>query len=209
MKSQNEKTSKNETGFSILELLIATTVMLILLGMVSLLIAKSIGSREMEARKTDALTSAHAALNVMSREIANSGFGLTTNGIVVGDSNSSRLHFRSNVENEDSETKQTGEDVTYFHDAATNSVVRYDPNDSPKTSPVVHDVSEVKFVYFGYAGSNSSPILQGGTPDGDTGRVQITVTVFLADVQGQPPGQTVEFTSDVTIRNSEYMLNQY
>ncbi len=209
MRSKQENTANNERGFSIFELLISTTIMLVLLGMVSLLISKSVGSREMEGRKTDALTSAHAALNVMSREIANSGFGLTTNGIIAGDSNASRLHFRSNIENEDSETKQTGEDVTYFHDAATNSVVRYDPNDSPKTSPVIHDVSKVKFEYFGYSGSSSTPIAQGGTPDGNTGRVRITVTVLLANVQGQPRGQTVEFTSDVTIRNSQYMLNQY
>ncbi len=199
---------RRERGFSVVELLIAATVMLVLLGLVSTLISRSLGTREREGRKTDALTSAHAALNVMSREIANSGFGLKTNGIVSADSNASRLHFRANVENDDLFTSKMGEDVTYYHDTAKNAVVRYDPNDSPKTSAVINDISSVKFEYFDYSGSSSAPTAV-TTPSNNTGRVRITVKVILEEVQGQPSGQTVQFTSDVTIRNSDYMLRQY
>ena len=208
MEIAEKNISKREKGFSLFELIIATTVMLILLAAVSTLIARAIGTREREGRKTDALTSAHAALNVMSREIQNSGFGLTHNGIVTADSNASRLHFRANVENDDSITSQLGEDVTYYHDSATSSVVRYDPNDTPTTSAVINQVSSVQFEYFDYAGANSTPT-QVTNPTSNTGRIRITVTVILEEVQGQPTAQTVEFTSDVTLRNSNYMLNQY
>lgn len=195
-------------GYSIIELLIASTMLLIVLSIVSTLISQSLASGQRESRKTDALTAAHAALNVMSREIANSGFGLFTNGIVLSDSNDRRLHFRSNVENNDDETRQDGEDVTYFHDSSTNSVLRYDPNDTPQVSAVINDVSMVRFQYFDYAGA-SSAATQVATPTNDTGRVRITVTVMLEDIAGAPRGQTVEFSSDVTLRNSEYMLHQY
>ncbi len=203
----NPKTKKN-AGYSILELMIAMTIMLGLMGIVSTLFAKSIGTRDRESRKTDALTSAQAALNVMSHEIANSGFGLTYNGIVVADSNSNQLHFRSNFVNGDLQTKSPGEDITYYYEATTDSIVRYDRNSNPTTSAIINKISQVTFQYFNYAGTNSTPTIT-SVPTTNTGRVRITISVQLEAVQGQPRGQSVSFTSDVTLRNSNYMLNQY
>jgi uncharacterized protein (TIGR02599 family) len=67
---------KNNRGFSLIELLISMAIVLILLGIVSTLLSRSLAIRSRESRKTDALTSAQAALNIMSREISNSGFGI-------------------------------------------------------------------------------------------------------------------------------------
>jgi hypothetical protein len=101
-----------------------------------------------------------------------------------------------------------GEDITYFFDAVTDSIVRYDPNDATPTSVIINRISNVNFDYFNYNGSNSAPTST-TTPTPNTGRVRITVTVNLEPVQGQPSNQTVQFSSDVTLRNSSYMLNQY
>lgn len=199
---------KKQKGFSIVELLISMTLILVLLAVVTSIFADAIGFRERESSKTDALTAAKAALNVLSREISNSGYGLTHNGIVVADSDSTQLHFRSNWDNSDMLTVSPGEDVTYYFDTSTNSIVRYDPNDSPTTSAVINEISSVTFQYFDYAGASSTPTLS-DTPSSNTGRVRVTVSVILGEVQGQPSGQTVSYTSDVTLRNSNYMLNQY
>ncbi|NNE67519.1 MAG: type II secretion system protein [Pyrinomonadaceae bacterium] len=199
---------KKQEGFSIVELLISMTLILVLLAVVTSIFADAIGFRERESSKTDALTAAKAALNVLSREISNSGYGLTHNGIVVADSDSTQLHFRSNWDNSDMLTVSPGEDVTYYFDTSTNSIVRYDPNDSPTTSAVINEISSVTFQYFDYAGASSTPTLS-DTPSSNTGRVRVTVSVILGEVQGQPSGQTVSYTSDVTLRNSNYMLNQY
>jgi hypothetical protein len=127
------------------------------------------------------------------------------------------LHFRSNVTNSNTVTCDPGEDVTYFYDAASSSIVRYDRFPSTptncgtatgETSVVVNRISNVTFQYFDYTGSNSTPTVS-ATPTINTSRVRITVTVQLDQVQGQPNNQTVTFTSDVTLRNSDYMLNQY
>jgi len=211
--------NKRNAGFSLIELLIAMTVLLVLLGFISSLFARSMGMRARESRRTDALTSAQAALNVMSREIANSGFGIyvdsttkrASNGIITADSSQNRLHFRSNVTNSDLSTNSPGEDITYFFDNDTASIVRYDPNDSQKTSVIVNRISAVQFKYFDYIGTNSTVTAEPGNdnPTTNTGRVRITVTVQLEAVQGQPDNQTVTFSSDVTLRNSNYMLNQY
>ena len=67
---------KNNAGFSLIELMISMVIVILLLGLVSTLLSRSLSVRARESRKTDALTSAQAALNIMSREIANSGFGI-------------------------------------------------------------------------------------------------------------------------------------
>lgn len=205
---------KKEAGFSLIELMIAMTIVLVLLGLVSTLFARVMGTRQRESRRTDALTSAQAALNVMSREIANSGYGLNTNGIITGDSNSDKIHFRSNVDNIGASrltTTSPGEDITYFYDLNTESIVRYDAHGinptTPSISVIVNKVSRVKYDYFDYVGSSSTPIPK-TIPTSATSRIRITVTVQLEPVQGQP-NQTVTFTSDVTLRNSDYMLLQY
>lgn len=200
--------SQGSAGFSLLELMIAMTITLVLLSLVTTLFSGSMSIRERESAKTDALTSADAALNVMSREISNSGFGLSGNGIVSADSGLNQIHFRSNWNNGDLATGTASEDVTYYFDPTTESIVRFDANAGTTTSAVVNGISNVEFQYFDYAGSSSTPTVV-GTPGPNTGRIRITVTVNLEDVQGQPSGQTVQYTSDVTLRNSEYMRNQY
>ena len=202
------KNTRNK-GFSLVELMIAMTITLILMGLATSLFAGALGTRSRESRKTDAITSARAALSAISREVSNSGYGLTTNGIVTGDSGKQAIHFRANLLNEDYTTDSVGEDVTYFFDSDTQSIVRYDPNTTPTTSVIVNRISDVKFQYFDYFGGSSTPSDPLDNPTGNTGRVTITVTVKLEEVVGQPSNQTVTFTSDVTLRNSTYMLNQY
>jgi prepilin-type N-terminal cleavage/methylation domain-containing protein len=204
---KKDKDKKNK-GFSLIELLIAMAVTLILMGLVTTLFGAAMGTRTRESRKTDALTSARAALSAISREVANSGYGLTTNGVVTGDSGANKIHFRANLYNDDYTTDSVGEDVTYFFDSATKSIVRYDPHATPTTSVIVNRISNVTFSYFDYVGS-SSTTTESSTATNNTGRVRITVTVELEEVQGQIKDQTVTFSTDVTLRNSTYMLNQY
>lgn len=209
---RHTKKDKN-AGFSLVELMIAMTITLTLLALVSGIFARALSTRKFESSRTDALTSSQAALNVISREVANSGYGIiendsASNGLVLNDCTAKRLHLRANVDNDNLTTTEPGEDVTYFWDTASESIVRYDPNDVPKISGVVNRVSEVTFEYYDYTGSNSTPVKR-TTPTSDTGRVRINVTVKLEDVPGQPKNQKVTFTSDITLRNSKYMLNQY
>ena len=74
-----------EAGFSLLELVIAMTITLLMMTAASTLLTSSVGTRVRENSRTDALADAQRAIQIMSREIANSGFGLTNNGIVPTD----------------------------------------------------------------------------------------------------------------------------
>lgn len=199
---------RKEAGFSLIEMLIVMVVTIMLLSLVSLLMTSAFGTRQRESQRTDALSSSKTALNIMSREVSNAGFGLTSNGLIVADSDAHKLRFRTNVDNTDSNTNSPGEDVTYYYDSINRSIVRYDPHDSPQNSVVINQVSEVTFNYFDYSGSSSTPTQQ-SIPSNNTGKIRITVTVQMDNVGSQMDDQTISFVSEVTLRNSKYMLNIY
>jgi Tfp pilus assembly protein PilW len=134
-----------ERGFSLLELLIAMTLTIVIMGLASTLLARSLNIRAKANANADALADAQRALNIMSREIANAGFNLTDNGIVAGDSitdasGNSTLRIRSNLNkfNASATTEarngigtvgeDAGEDVKYFiyAEANINLLARYD-----------------------------------------------------------------------------------
>ena len=214
-----KKRQKRNAGFSILELMLVMTIILIVLSLVMTLFARSLNTRQRESSRTDALTAAQAALNVISREIANSGYGLkleadgiADNGLVDADSDAETIHFRANTTNDNIELTDPGEDVTYYYEPGTQSILRYDHNGNgvgvPQTSIVINRISSLSFQYFDYSGSNPVPTID-VVPTPQTGRVRVTVTVKLEQVEGQTNPQDVTLVSDVTLRNSEYMLQQY
>ena len=206
---KNRRIDKKASGFSIIELLIAMTIMLVVLSLAAGLLSKSLSTRSRESSRTDALTATQAALNVISREVANSGYGLKGNGIVLGaDSNNKKLHFLSNVTNTNWVTTDPGENITYFYDPGTKSILRYDANVGG-TSIIINRISDLDFKYYDYVGSVSTPPPSSSTPTLNTARIKVTITVMLENVQGQPKDQKVVLTSDVTLRNSDYMLQQY
>lgn len=203
----------NAGGFSITELILTITIMLIIMGVISTLFSRSLGTRTRESSKTDAQTAAQAALNVLSREIANSGYGLVGNGLVLADSGSQKLHFFANVTNSNDVLTDRGENVTYFWDPTTQSILRHDSNAGgsgvAETSIIINRISNVQFQYFDYTGANPIPTGPNATPTVNTGRVRITITVVLERVVGQVNPYSVILTSDVTLRNADYMLRNY
>lgn len=226
-----EFTRKRAAGFSLIELLVTMVILLASMAIISSVTFRAFSIRKRESRTTDALTSAQAALSIISREVGNSGFGMYEdatgriphNGIVIADSHSHRIRVRANLDNAGgvpgapgSSTlaiNAPGEDVTYFFNLPTSSIVRYDPNGGgtgiPQTSVVVNQISNVTFDYYDYAGLSSQstgPLLM---PTVNTGRVKITVEVELEPVAGQPNNQRITFSSEITLRNNSYMLQQY
>jgi type II secretory pathway pseudopilin PulG len=205
-------TSTREAGFSLVELIISLVICLIIMGGAVAIYTKSLSTRSRESGRVDAITSAQAALSVMSREIGNSGYGLfQNNGLVLADCGEKKIRFRTNVNNNDYQTSSPGEDVMYLYDGGSQSVVRFDMHpvagaDNP--SGIINQISDVDFLYHqyttlgGYLGGST-------TPTADTGRVTINLYVKLPDVAGQPTGRIEKVSSDVTLRNASYHLNQY
>lgn len=204
----NEPIRKNIAGFSLLELIFSMTITLSLMALAGMIFSQSISTRERETRRTEAIVAVQSTLNLISREVANSGYGLTDNGIVTADSNRQKLRFRSNIHNENAATDDAGEDLTYFLEPTSKTIVRYDPAVDPSTSTVIDRISDLSFQYYDYSGFGAAPTIN-DVPSADTARVRISVTVRLTPVQGQMNTQNITYTSDVALRNSKYISKQY
>jgi prepilin-type N-terminal cleavage/methylation domain-containing protein len=120
-------------GFSLIELIIAMVITLTVMGIATTMIARSLKVRARENRRTEALGDSQRALNLMSREIANAGYRMKTNGIVWQDSNNDRsIRVLANLNKYTGETDngvmEEGEDVKFFLAPDTQYLVRYDPH---------------------------------------------------------------------------------
>jgi prepilin-type N-terminal cleavage/methylation domain-containing protein len=142
-------------GFTLVELMIAMTITLVILGLASTLLAGAFNVRKREDQRTDALADVQRALTTMSHEIANAGFNLDatkTNGIVDADSQvdangNGTIRVRANLNKFDSNasaaaragiglaTEDAGEDIKYFvlPAATTSYLARYDKYAGPAT----------------------------------------------------------------------------
>ena len=222
-KSKRIRKSARSTaaGFSLVELLIAMTITVILMGLASALIASSFNVRGRENQKSSALADAQRALNSMSREIANSGFGLTNNGIVATESGLSSIRIRANLNAFDKETSSNSvvdsdEDVLYnlFADASQSYVERIDINSGSRTTVLANRVDALVIRYYADKVDYTS-----GACDINTTATQVTdksqtkYIVIIACVQlpavgaqgspGYQPASSVQLVSDVSLRNSE------
>ena len=204
----------NASGFSLMELTIAMAILLVMMAGASRLLMSTLGSRTRENQKSDALADAQRALNIMSREISNSGFGLDFNGLVAtdchpnsnGDSAKAQIRFRTNVNNSDTTTQQADEDVTYvFQDAPVSAIVRYDKNTNTRTI-LADRIAALEIAYVNDAGVTST--LATAAAVSTAVRVRITVKVDLQPMAGQPSSQ-VSLISDIALRNAPTVVSRY
>ena len=208
-------------GFSLIELLIGMTITLTILGLTSGLLAASFNVRARENQKTDALADAQRAINIMTREIANTGFGLSNNGIVAADSSESAIRVRANLNAFDSYTSSNSisdrnEDVKYsLYTAGDESyIVRLDIGTQNQTTVLANRVDSLRIHYYpakvDYTLSNCdiSTASSDVTQKSDTKYIVISVCVQLTarGAPGSPgyqPTSRVQLVSDVYLRNAD------
>jgi prepilin-type N-terminal cleavage/methylation domain-containing protein len=200
---------KSEQGFSLIEMVIAMGIALVMLAGITSLLTGSLNTRKRETDRTQAISSAQKALNVMSRELANAGFGLDGNGIVAADSNASKVRFRANLNNTNGTTQETNEDVMFLFDAQNRSIVRYDAF-TGVSSVLAAGVSQLSISYQDYQVQNNGSVViqQSNVPSNNTSKIIITIALALDPVMNQP-NTTNSLVSEVSLRNSTYILDRY
>jgi Tfp pilus assembly protein PilW len=219
------KRKATASGFSLLELLIAMTVTLGILGVATTVLSSGFKIRTRENSVSDATADVQRALSIMSREIANAGFRLSTNGVVAGDSDASHIRIRSNLNRYDTTASQAsrdgvidaGEDVKYFVNIAGNTdyLVRYDVNASAGRQKTVlaNRLDSLRLHYFAQKvtyGTNGCDITGASSAEvapASAGYIVISVCVQLPAVglpgsPGYQRARSVLLVSDVTLRNS-------
>jgi prepilin-type N-terminal cleavage/methylation domain-containing protein len=220
-----ERTLLPNAGFSLLELMIAMTLTLTLMAAACVLLASAFNIRGRENQKSAALADAQRALNSMTREIANAGFGLSTNGIVTSDSNVSAIRVRANLNALDKESSSTAvsdsdEDVIYklFRDSTQSYVERVDINSGIRTTILANRVDALVIRYYAdkidYTSGNCDINTQ-ATEVGDKSAAKYIVIVACVQLPavgrpgspGYQPVSSVQLISDLMLRNSD--LNRY
>jgi prepilin-type N-terminal cleavage/methylation domain-containing protein len=193
-------TETKQAGFSLLELLIAMTITLAVMVAASTLLASSLRTRARENLRSEALAAAQRALSVMSREISNSGYGLTDNGIVVADSDDDSIRIRANLTN-DADVGDIDEDVRFILQTAKNQIVRYDDSTAAgQGSVLATNITSLTIKYLNTAEAEVSI----ATAE----RVSIEIFVNLPAGPEQPPGM-VRLISQVALRNAPTTLLQF
>jgi prepilin-type N-terminal cleavage/methylation domain-containing protein len=206
--------SNDAAGFSLMELMIGMTILLIMMAGASQLLMRSLGARTRENQRSDALSDAQRALNLMSREIGNSGFGLDYNGLVpadchptsAGDLVTAQIRMRANINNSDATTAQTDEDVTFVYQSApTKAIVRYDANTNTQTT-LATDIDALQITYINGLGGESALATAAAVSGAE--RIRITIQVNLQPTVGQP-AVPVLLTSEIALRNAPNVIRRY
>ena len=221
------KTKLNsQRGFSLIELVIAMTVTIVIATIASTLVAQSFRMRSREDGRSDAIADAQRALNIVSREIANSGFGLIDNGIVPGDTGAGSIRFRANLNaytRDGSGNAVTGanavtdrdEDIKYtmYNDDAANRhyLVRYDAilgavDQREGTTVLANRLDKFQLQYFDSTGTELN-VTADPSAVINAWKVRITVGVVLPaegapESPGYQPESTIDLVSDVVLRNA-------
>jgi prepilin-type N-terminal cleavage/methylation domain-containing protein len=162
------RTSRNQRGFSMIELIVAMAVTLTIMGLASTLLASSFRMRSREDRKSDAIADVQRALNIMTREISNSGLKLpaglpkvSANGIVAEDSDNESVRIVSNLNGmpdsangyfENTDVTDADEDIKFLMyvdaDLGQRYIVRYDKNSNSNTTVLANRIDSLIFRYY-------------------------------------------------------------
>src|SRR5687767_15003597 len=160
--------SRNQAGFSLFELIIAMGITLTIMTLSCSLLAAGFKMRSREDRKSDAIADVQRALNIMTREISNSGLKLPSglpaigsNGVVTYDSDNDELRIVSNLNGlpdstngyfEDADVSDADEDVKFlmYVDAAVGQryIVRYEKNGTNQTTVLANRIDSLVFRYY-------------------------------------------------------------
>src|ERR1044071_5267951 len=222
---------RGQAGFSLFELIVAMTITLVLTGLASKLLAGSFAMRARENQKTEALADAQRGLNLMTREIANSGYGLTDNGIVSGDSGTTSIRVRANLNASEVEVTSNAatdkdEDIKFmlYTDSGASYIVRLDVNVAAQEMVLANRVDALNIHYYSdrvtystnttgtcdianVVDSTGNPISEVASKS-DAKYIVIAVCVTLPKVgvegsDGYQPPSRVQLVSDPALRNSD------
>jgi prepilin-type N-terminal cleavage/methylation domain len=215
--------SQNSEGFSLIELLMAMTIILVIMAMTTTLLVNAFNTRSRENQRSDGLADAQRALNIMTREIANSGFGLTNNGIIAADSGLTTIRVRANLNAFDGQStslqvNDRNEDVKYslYTAAGASYIVRLDIGTENQTTVLANRVDTLKFRYYAakinYTMATTDCDISTAsaevTDKSQTKYIVMSICVELPQVgspgsSGYQPVSRVQLVSDVSLRNAD------
>ena len=216
-----EHKSSRAAGFSLFELIISMAITLIMMGIGATLLGSSFKVRGRENQRSSAIADAQRSLNMMSREIGNGGYGLSTNGIVAGDSGIAQIRVRSDL-NLNGSTGTAGEDIKYVlvNDANGSFIVRMDLRPTQTTSLLANRIDGMVLRYYDRKvtytignGDITNVLNTAGTAQAEVTPANAKYIVLVlrvtlpevgdANTAGYQPPSSTQLVSDITLRNAD------
>ncbi|MFV9690407.1 MAG: PilW family protein [Desulfobacteria bacterium] len=185
-----------ERGFSLIELLIAMTLGLIVLGAISSVFLTQRQTYDAQEQIADMVQTARAAMDMMSREIrmagynpANAGF----NGITYA---SSQLQIQADINGDGNTSSDPNENITYTYDAKN---FRIDRNTGSGGQPFADNIEAFNFVYLEADGTTEVNTFAN---TGNIRQIRITITARTSKIdRALGDYRRYTLTSLVTPRN--------
>ena len=231
----NSRKDNEQSGFSLLELLIAMVITISLMTAATTLLASALRIRSRENQKSDALADTQRALNIMSREIAGTGFNLINNGIIDTESGADRIRIRANLNKYDFSSgvsdgqrmnvhfddQDREEDISFFISEASNTkyLARHDAADGLRSTVLANRIDAMNIHYYGqkvtYTALPNATDISGASASEVAPSAAKYVVIALAvrlDAVGTPgsdgyqPEYTTLLCSDVTLRNADLWI---
>lgn len=214
---------KNDEGFSLIELMIAMTITIVILGAAGALLSGSLKVRTRENATTDSIADVQRAMNTMSREISIGGYGFDSNnnGLVAGDCDGASIRVRSNLNrysNGSNSIESSGEDIKYLVDTTNDQsyLVRFDrfpPALSAQATVLANRIDSLQITYWSPTNTQLD-VAADPSQVANAVRVRITVTANLPAVgtpesPGYQPAMPLQLSSDVALRNKSQNLATY
>ena len=220
---------KRQAGFSLMELLVAMTVMIFITGAATTLLVGAFSSRSREDQRSEAISDARRALNIITREVANSGYqlprGLTynapggtkpvpVNGLLAEDCDQTAITFVANLNAQGEVGNAAAAPSNAIGDGIEDEVVKFQFVQNGGNSFLVrrsvttgdslvlaNRIDGARFDYLNAAGNDTSANLAQAV----TVRVTVWVTLNAVGRPGaagyQAPGQ-VNLSSLINLRNA-------
>jgi hypothetical protein len=193
--------------------------------MATTLLSGSFKVRTREDLKTLALADTQRALNTMTREISNAGYGLQSNGVLAAQSSEAGVTVLSDY-NEDNAWDP--DEVVSFQlannpNTGKNSLIRYTLDGAGDTDTIgtvlAENVDSLKVRYYGQRRNYETgdcdvdDASQAAVTTPDKAQYLVLVICATLPAVGQPnspgyqPASTVQLVSDATLRNSLALSN--
>jgi type II secretory pathway pseudopilin PulG len=192
---------KNEAGFSFIELMIVSVILIIVIGLIGTMMTNLQGAYTQQKPRTDSINDATAALDMMTRLIKMAGNnpngttgiqginpGTTTGGTYQTIRIQSDWHGTTLSSLPDGNIDDSYENVRFS--VQSNSLMKEEPTDIAPVS-IMDNVTYLQFIYYN---KSNVMITDPVTNNSSIARVDITLIA-------QPPGTTaMTFTSSAYLR---------
>lgn len=170
----------NNKGLTLVELMITSIVLAVVLAAVNGIFFSSNRVYREASTRANMQMNSRLGLSIMTREIRHAGCDPNEIGVVgIVQARADRLRIRGDLNGDGAiQTAEPSEDVTYFYDAATNSIMR-DPGAGAQL--LIPNVTAASFTYLDAANNPLGPLPLSAAQADQVRSIDVSLTAAVPD----------------------------